>query len=409
MTHMHVMHVIDSMHGGGAETSLLEVVPGLENRGVRTSLVTVLTDDGTLEDRIDSLGLRRTRLKQRDPLSMLVELRQLIRAQSPDVLHTTLLFANLMGRIAARTLDTPVVTTLANEDYGPEHRANSRYGAWGVRAAQAADLLTVPLTTRFHAVTSDVATVMGSRLRIPEDRIRVVYRGRDPARLGAPTLDRRLRARAALSIDAETPVVLSAARLDRQKGVDTTVGAFRRLLNRLPNAVLLVAGRPGNASAAVRAKAQGCPSVRLLGHRTDVADLMCASDVLSFPSRWEGLGGTLVEAMALRLAVVSTDIPPLTETLGDVGWPVVRPDDEQALADALMSMLAGGASNERKKDIGLRRFRALFTAEAAAEGMAMLYRDVSCAKERLSGLLPGISPGCAANPDSAGVISDSDK
>lgn len=373
---MHVMHVINSMHGGGAETSLLEVAPALTSRGVRTSIVTLLADDGALEDRVDALGLTHIRLKHRDPLGLTVGLRNLICSQRPDLLHTTLLFANLAGRIAARTTGTPVVTTLANQDYGPEHRANSCYGAWSVRAVHAADMLTVPLTTRFHAISVDVATVMSRRLRIPKDRIQVVYRGRDPARLGTPSLDRRLRTRAALSIDAKAPVVLSVGRLDRQKGVDTTIDAFRRLIERIPDAVLIVAGRPGNASAVVEAKARDCPAIRLLGHRTDVPDLMCAADVLSFPSRWEGLGGTLVEAMALRLAIVASDIPPLAETIGDVGWPFVRPDDVQALAEGLLSVLERGAMNEAKKDSGERRFQSLFTAEAAADEMAGFYQDV---------------------------------
>jgi glycosyltransferase involved in cell wall biosynthesis len=376
MSDMHVMHVIDSLHGGGAETSLLEVAPGLARREVRTSVVTLLADDGALDGRLDAARVTRWRLRHRDPLRMTLELRDLIRAERPDLVHTTLLFANLAGRIAARTAGIPVVTTLANQDYGPQHRANSRYGAWSVRAVHAADLLTAPLTTRFHAVSQDVARVMGRRLRIPADRIQVVYRGRDPARLGAPTLDRRLRTRAALSIGPEAPVVLSAGRLDWQKGVETTIGAFRRLVARRPDAVLLVAGRSGNASAAVQAEARHTRGVRLLGHRTDVPDLMCAADVLAFPSRWEGLGGTLVEAMALRLAIVASDIPPVAETIGDLGWPLVPPDDTEALAHGLGRILEGGAAHEARKDAGERRFRALFTAEAAADGMAGLYRHV---------------------------------
>lgn len=372
---MHVMHIIDSMHGGGAETSILEVAPTLTKRGIRTSIVTLLADDGGLEDRLEALGLTRIRLKHRDPLGLTLELRNLIRSERPDLLHTTLLFASLTGRIAGRTARLPVVTTLANQDYGPEHRTNSRYGAWSVRAVHAADMLTVPLTTRFHAISEDVARVMSRRLRIPKDRIQVVYRGRDPARLGTPSLDRRLKTRAALSIDAKAPVVLSVGRLDRQKGVDTTIDAFRRLIERIPDAVLIVAGRSGNASAVVDAKARDCPAIRLLGHRTDVPDLMCAADILSFPSRWEGLGGTLVEAMALRLAIVASDIPPLAETIGDVGWPFVRPDDGHALAESLLSVLEQGAMNETKRDAGERRFRALFTAEAAADGMAGIYHD----------------------------------
>jgi glycosyltransferase involved in cell wall biosynthesis len=103
---------------------------------------------------------------------------------------------------------------------------------------------------------------------------------------------------------------------------------------------------------------------------------MCAADVLSFPSRWEGLGGTLVEAMALRLAIVASDILPVAETIGDVGWPLVEPDDGQALAEGLVSVLESGAVNEARKAAGERRFRALFTAEAASDGMARFYQDV---------------------------------
>ena len=357
------------------KTSLLEVVPGLLDHGVQTSVVSLFADDGSLRERLDALHILPIRLKKRDPIGLTRELRSVIQTEHPDLLHTTLLFSNLAGRIAARTARTPVVTTLANQDYGPEHRSNSRYGALGVLGVQSAELITAPLTTRFHAISTDVARVMSHRLRIPKDRIQVVYRGRDPRVLGTPTLERRLRIRAALSIGPKTPVVLSVGRLDRQKGIDTTVAAFLQLMERMPDAILLLAGRRGNASDVVHASAKGCKAIRFLGHRTDIPGLMCAADVLSFPSRWEGLGGTLIEAMALRLPFVASDIPPLVETMGDVGWPLTRPDDEQALARALVSVLEQEAGNEAKKDAGVRRFQTVFTAEAASEGMARLYHD----------------------------------
>ncbi|MGD0605318.1 MAG: glycosyltransferase family 4 protein [Streptosporangiaceae bacterium] len=369
------MHIIDSMHGGGAETSILEIAPALRSRGVQTSIITLLKDDGCLDGRIDDLGITCTRLGHRYSPGTMLELRKMISTEKPDLIHTTLLFANLAGRITAITTRIPVVTTLANTDYGPEHRRNSRYGPWSVRAVQAADMASAPLTTRFHAISANVATVMSHRLKIPMDRIEVIYRGRDPARLGTLTANRRLHARRALAIETDAPVVLSVARLDWQKGVDTTIDAFRRLVKHYPRAVLLVAGRPGNASAVIRAKAQDCSMIRFLGHRTDIPDLMCAADVLSFPSRWEGLGGTLVEAMALRLAVVASDIAPLAETIGDVGWPLVRPDDGADLAEALASVLARGAVNERRKEAGVERFQQVFTADAAADRMVKFYRE----------------------------------
>jgi glycosyltransferase involved in cell wall biosynthesis len=223
---------------------------------------------------------------------------------------------------------------------------------------------------------------MSRRLRIPKKRINVIYRGRDPIRLGTFTRNRRLKVRDSLSIPDDVPVVLSAARLDREKGVDTTFGAFRLLRDRIPHAVLLVAGRPGNVSPDVEAMVQRTPGIRLLGHRTDVPDLMCAADALAFPSRREGLGGTLLEAMALRLAIVASNVGAIPEAIGDVGWPLVPPGDVSALADGLASVLLDDHSNERKMVAGERRFQSLFTAEAAATGMAGLYQSVVDAGKR---------------------------
>jgi len=389
---LRVLQVFDTLYAGGAEMSLLEVIPDLAGLGVQTTVLTLRPDDGALDGRLAALGVPRDRLRRGDPVRAARELGRVLRAERPDVVHTTLLYAGLAGRVAGWRAGIPVVTTLANQDYGPEHRANSRYGAWAVRAAHAAELAVAPLTTRFHAVSADVAAVMGRRLRVRPDRIQVVYRGRDPDRLGQPGPERRARVRAALGVGADVPVVLSVGRLDRQKNTEATIGAFQRVRQRHPDAVLLIAGRPGNASAVVQAAADGVnqaagggagraagggvPAVRLLGHRADVPDLMCASDVLSFPSRWEGLGGTLVEAMALRLSIVASGIPPVAEAIGEAGWPLVRPEDEQALADGLLSVLEGGPVNEARKDAGQQRFDRWFTAAAAARGMAGLYRDV---------------------------------
>jgi len=368
------MHVIDTLHGGGAETSILETIPMLASQDIETSIVTLLDDDGALEQRLRALSVNRIKLARRGRQAQIRQLRHLMHTQRPDVVHTSLVHANLLGRIAAWNMPTAVVTSWVSCDYGPEHRATSPHGSIGVRSAHLADLLTARSTDHFHAVSAHVVQVMRRRLRVPREHIHVVYRGRDSARLGTFTKDRRLKVRTALSIAGDVPVVLSAARLDREKGVDTTLEAFRLLHARIPSATLLVAGRPGNVSADVEATLQRTPGIRLLGHRADVPDLMCAADVLAFPSRREGLGGTLLEAMALRLGIVASNAGAIPEAIGDVGWPLVQPDNASALADGLASVLLDDHASEGKKVAGERRFQTVFTAEAAAAGMARLYR-----------------------------------
>jgi glycosyltransferase involved in cell wall biosynthesis len=372
---MHVLHVIDSMYGGGAESSIVEVVPGLERRGIRTSIVTLMPDDGGLADRLDQVGVTPILLPSQRPSPFRTpgELLAVIRSVQPDILHTSLMYSNLLGRVSGRLARLPIVTTLANLDYGPEHRAHSPVGPWAVRSAHGAELLTARLTTRYHAISHDVAKVMGRRLSIPNRRIQVVYRGRDGGRLGVASPERRRGVREGLGLPPDTPVVLSVGRLDQQKGVDTTIKAFKHLSQRVPHAVLLIAGRPGNASAQIQQESSGLPNIRLLGHRTDVPDLMCAADVLSFPSRWEGLGGTLVEALALQLPLVASNLTPIAEVVGDVGWPLVPPDDPESLAKALLSVLSDTASADLRRDMALKRFEKLFTVEAACDGMADFY------------------------------------
>ena len=340
-----------------------------------TSIVTLIPDDGGLDGRLKQVGITPVRLRNERPslLGTPRELLGVIRSLRPDVVHTTLMYSNLLGRLPGRLARVPVATTLANLDYGPEHRAHSQVGPWAVRAAHGAELLTMPLTTRFHAISHEVAGVMGRRLRIPGSRMQVVYRGRDTSRLGAFSLDRRRRVRQSLGLGAQVPLVLSVGRVDQQKGIDTTIKAFRQVAELIPDAVLLIAGRPGNASAQVERELRGSASIRLLGHRSDVPDLMCAADVLSFPSRWEGLGGTVVEALALRLPLVASDLAPIAEVVGDVGWPLVPPDDPAALAKGLLSVLADAELNDFRRDSGAMRFEKFFTAEAACDGMVDFY------------------------------------
>jgi glycosyltransferase involved in cell wall biosynthesis len=80
-----------------------------------------------------------------------------------------------------------------------------------------------------------------------------------------------------------------------------------------------------------------------------------------------------VEALALRLPLVASNIAPIAEVVGDVGWPLVPPDDPRALAQSLIAVLTGAAFNDVRRETGEARFEKLFTAEAACDGMVDFY------------------------------------
>ena len=120
---------------------------------------------------------------------------------------------------------------------------------------------------------------------------------------------------------AGTPLVLAAARQEHQKGLDVLVESVPNLAATHPDLVVAIAGREGNESARLRATVERlavADHVRFLGARDDVLDLLAAADVFVLPSRREGFGSVLVEALALEAPIVASDIGPVREVLGVV-------------------------------------------------------------------------------------------
>jgi glycosyltransferase involved in cell wall biosynthesis len=114
-------------------------------------------------------------------------------------------------------------------------------------------------------------------------------------------------------------------------------------------------------------------AVTFLGQRDDVPDLLAASDVLAFPSLWEGAAGTLQEAMALECPIVTSELPTILETVDESIAELVPPGDAAALARGLISALRNQQVSTRRVEVGRRRFEREFTIDVCAHRMADLY------------------------------------
>ena len=209
----------------------------------------------------------------------------------------------------------------------------------------------------------------------------MVPRGRDAGRLGRRDPERRARVRDALDA-GERPLVVAAGRVEPQKGHRFLVEAVPALLDRHPSLLVVVAGRRGNASSELdeRIAALGLGDhVRLLGFREDVPDLLVAADVFAFPSTHEGLGGTLLEAMALEVPIVASDLPASREVATAEGAVLVPAGDPAALAAALGSILDDPAAPATAARVRAARdrFESSYSLDASADGMAGLYAHVA--------------------------------
>jgi glycosyltransferase involved in cell wall biosynthesis len=375
---VHVLYLIDSLARGGAEQSLASLAPHFSAAGVRLDVAYLTERDGVQKEltlggaELFALGTGRHRLSSID------RVRRLLNERTPDLLHTALFESDISGRIAATITWRPVVSSLVNVAYGPEQLSDPRLAWWKLRGAQLVDAATATSVVRFHAVSRYVADLMSRRLWLSRARIDVVHRGRDASKLGTRDPARRLAARKSLGVTSTTPVLLAIARQEYQKGLDLLLRAMPRVLRDVPEARLFIAGRPGNLTDSLHQdihRLDLADVVRFLGPREDVPDLLCGADVFVSPSRWEGMPGSLIEAMALETPIVASRIATIREAVGDDGIAhLVKPDDPDALAIEIVATLSDPMAVTERTRLGRTRFLERFTQEAIAAQMIEFYQ-----------------------------------
>jgi len=376
---MRVLTIIDSLAVGGAEQSLALEAPHMIERGVEVH-VAYLTERSGIHDDLRKVGASLHSLDGSGgrPGALRRTIR-LLRVLRPDLVHTTLFESDVVGRVAARLSGVPVVSSFVTESYGPEHVGNPEYRPWRVRGARLADAATARLVTRFHAVSATSAEIMARRLWIPRARIDVIPRGRDPVVLGERSAERTSRVRFDLNVADGSPLLLAAARHFHMKGLDVLLEAYPKVVSSFPEATLVIAGREGPATPALRRliEAGGVASAtRLTGYRSDVPDLMSAADVFVLPSRAEGSPGALIEAMALGTPAVASDIPSARELAGggDGVIALATVDSADDLARAIILLLDEPERAAAMAARGRQRFLNRYSIGGIADAMVDLYR-----------------------------------
>lgn len=180
---------------------------------------------------------------------------------------------------------------------------------------------------RILAVSPSVADSLAA-CGIPRAKIQVIPNGLDLAYFDPSALDRPA-ARQSLAVPDNAFVVAAAARLSREKGLDTLLSAA----GQRAGMTFLIAGDGPLRSALAR---QIAPNAKLLGRLADVRPLLAAADVFAVPSRREGQGMAALEAMAAGVPLVASRVGGLADMLADGETALlVPPEDPEALAAAL--------------------------------------------------------------------------
>lgn len=374
---MRVLYVINGLGTGGAERSLADLLDPLARRDFDISIA-------YLEQRAVGVQMEVERSNSTHYLGdSLVratrELRRLIGELEPDLIHTTIFESDLTGRFGAFATGVPVLTSFVNTSYDVDAGRNPDVSPVKLRLVRELDGFTARhLNDSYHSLTTVTARAAGRALRLPIDQIHVVPRGRPRSRLGRWSEERRLKQRQILGIDPDATLLLNVGRQEHQKGQLLAIHAMSALVKRDPKTSLLIVGREGTATPRLLRAVEDLglgDRIRMVGHSPYVPDLMTAADALMFPSLYEGFGGTLVEAMALRLPILASDIPVHREVCEGTALLFTR-DSPLAIAEAVETLSRDPDLAEQLRDRGAVRFDERYEMEVVAEQMASMYKQV---------------------------------
>jgi len=242
---------------------------------------------------------------------------------------------------------------------------------------------------RWVAVSPTARALLSRRYGVEPSTIAVIPNGVPVSGTG-PDDAARAASRAAVLAEfgwtAGTTLLLTAARLDPQKGFGDLVAAVPAVLDRHPEARFLWAGGGDVAvhrDAVRRAGLDG--SIVLAGHRTDVERLLAAADLFVFPTKFEGLPFALLEAMASGVPVVATAAPGVIDVvtggehalLANVG----SAEDLAAMVNRALADRPGTAAMAHRA----RERVADFSAERMAERTMELLEETAACRESRKG------------------------
>jgi glycosyltransferase involved in cell wall biosynthesis len=283
------------------------------------------------------------------------------RRRSADLLHGVHYELPLRARLPALV----TVHDLTMVTHPQWHEASKvRYFGWAMRRAVAA-------ARRVLCVSATTARDLRELLGVPPDRIDVTPLGTDLRPASAEAVDA---VRRRLGLDG--PYLLGLGTVEPRKDLPTLVRAFASLAGELPHRLVLagLAGWGAGALAAEVAASGVAERILLTGYvpEADKAALYSGADVFAYPSRYEGFGLPVLEAMACGTPAVTTTGGSLPEVAGDAAA-LVEPGDAGALAAAVAKLAADPAARNDAAGRGLAR-AATFTWERCADLTAAAYR-----------------------------------
>jgi len=346
---------------------MYDLALSLKNKGYTIEIVS-LTEPKALSTELEIAGIpviclnmHRSRKNPSTFICAAIKLRQYIQSSQPDIVHSHMVHANILARIAlAYKPVAPLICTAHSTTEGGAVRD------WAYRLTNWASTLD---TTISHTATN---RFLADKV-FQQDKTVTVYNGVDT--------DRYIARRQAQNSVGEGFRWITVGRLHESKDYPTLLDA----MTMCANATLDIVGQGSLYEPLLQQthRLKLKDHVRFLGLRDDIPDLLPTYDGFVLSSVWEGFGLVVAEAMASGIPVIATRSGGPQEIVGEdetAGF-LVPPSKPDALAAAMQRLMK--LTSEQRQTMGMagrKRVQEYFSLNAAVSRWEQIYRDLTLGK-----------------------------
>jgi len=371
---INVLYIIHSLTWGGAENQVVTLAPALSSDRY-TIHVCCLQREGVQADALRARGIQVVSLNMRLrywPIAV-YRLYRLIERLKPQIVHTHLYDAGILGRLVGKLAGVPVILT-----------TEVGMTVWKKRHHLLLERFVNRFTDKMIAVSEDIRQRRIHLEGVSPEKIITIPAAVDIERFSR--MNSREQVRTELEIETSSPVIGTVARLVAAKRLDYLLEAARVVCEAVPQARFLIIG-DGPLREELEDQAMQldlAPKyVRFLGNRQDVTDFLSAVDIFALSSEREGLPVSMLEAMAASRPVVATQVGGIPQVIQDGhNGLLVPPHDPASLAKAIITLIEDSTLRESVAREGYRTVEARFSTDAIGQQIIALY---DCLLEKKEG------------------------
>ena len=364
-----ILHLIGNFEedSGGAQRAILDIVKTCVNSDVQMGICSFFgeaTLSRQLPEKVYNVNLK---YENKYNPKIIYDLYQLVRNWKPDILQVHSAVSGFLGRPVAKLFGIKLISTVQIDVRNISYRN------------RVLDKFTIGLSDSIVCVSDLVKQSVREEYGhlLSEAEIDVIPNCLNCSEFVKKVNTGALQKREELNLEKDDFIVGTVGRLHPQKGQKFLLEAWKGVVKRFPEVILIIAG--GGKEENKLKKMAGdfgiTASVHFLGARSDVPELLNIMDIFVFPSLWEGLPVALLEAMCMGKLIIASDIQNMSSTLGNSGI-LVPPAKSEQLRKALIQAIDNFDSKKILGDKASKRVRNKFSAEKLGRAYLNVYKEL---------------------------------